>query len=171
MIEEKFFTIDLGFDWCSDKKYLESSIISRHNIFEYTYQRINFDIIDPKAQIILRPLFDIFFNISKEHFDLKYDTPNYKFWSYVSNKDRNVCMLHDHKNTATANGVFYLKVPECKDKEEGGLLLQKDYSDSCKKNVFYDLEGCLVIFSGNLPHKPLPIYTEDYRISINMEAI
>jgi|TARA_B100000035_G_scaffold248885_1_gene217646 hypothetical protein len=171
VIDTDVFVIDVGFDWCLDKNYLVNNLIKRHQTFNYRIDRLNFDVCDNQSKLLLKPLFDIFFDLSKQNFNLKEKTPNYKFWSFVSNKDRNASVLHDHSNTAIANGVFYLKSPKVKDPKSGGLLIKKSRSIFAKKHIFPVIEGTLIIFSGDLLHKPLSVNTEEYRISINMEAL
>lgn len=171
MSHSDVFVINIGFNWCLDKKYLIDDLIARHQTFNYRIDRLNFDVCDNYSKFLLKPIFDIFFDVSKENFELKERTPNYKFWSFVSNKDRNVSVLHDHSNTAKANGVFYLKTPKVKNPKSGGLLIKKSRSIFAKRHIFTATEGVLIIFPGNLPHRPLPINSEEYRISINMEAM
>tara|TARA_R110002020_G_scaffold493_3_gene2457 strand:+ start:1325 stop:1840 length:516 start_codon:yes stop_codon:yes gene_type:complete len=171
MIDTDIFVTDVGFDWCLNKSYLINDLIARHQTFNYRIDRLNFDVSDNYSKILLKPIFDIFFDLSKQTFNLKQKTPNYKFWSFVSNKDRNASILHDHSNTATANGVFYLKSPKVKNLKSGGLLIKKSRYIFAKKYIFPTIEGTLIIFPGDLPHRPLPISSEEYRISINMEAL
>jgi|TARA_B100000035_G_scaffold303163_1_gene301464 predicted 2-oxoglutarate/Fe(II)-dependent dioxygenase YbiX len=159
------FHKNIGFDWCLNKSYIIDNIIKKHTKHQYNSYQHNFQITDGEMKTMLIPLFNIFFSIAKEKFYLTQEEPNYKFFSYVSNKDRNVSVLHDHTRTALANGIFYINVP----KGDGGeLLIRKSkYEDL----IFPVLEGDLMIFHGNIKHRPLPVNTEDYRISINMEAI
>lgn len=161
---------NVGFDWCSNDLYLKENIISNHLSHHYcTSAGKNFEVTDHTSKTILKPLFDIVFELFKRDYDLKDENPNYKFWSFVSNKKRNANVMHDHKKTSTANAVFYLNVPETKNEKEGGLIIKK--SPSSKEIFFKPKTGDLIIFPSSYPHKPLPIYTDDYRISINMESI
>ncbi len=71
MIDTDIFVIDVGFDWCLDKNYLINNLIKRHQTFNYRIDRLNFDVCDNYSKILLKPIFDIFFNLSKQNFKFK----------------------------------------------------------------------------------------------------
>jgi len=89
-----------------------------------------------------------------------------RVWAYVSNNKYNNPVIHNHKDTATFNAVYYLNIPNAK----GGEL---EFYDNEQKPVFYfkPEEGDFIIFPGEVDHKPLPCDSEEFRIAINMEYI
>ena len=85
-------------------------------------------------------------------------------WAYVSNKDYYDSVIHNHINTATINGVYYLNVPNAK----GGELEFYDEHEN-KLTSVKPKTNDLLIFDGKLNHKPLPCDSTEYRIALNIE--
>ena len=85
--------------------------------------------------------------------------------AYVSyGKKRYDSYWHNHCNSATINGVYYVKVPD----SNGVLGLLWDDGEERKLKP---LEKNLYLMPGWLSHKPYPCDNEDPRISINMEFL
>ena len=83
-----------------------------------------------------------------------------KCWAFVSSRSNTPMYWHNHKETSTINGVYYLKVNE----DERGILFAhegKEYHYKPKNND-------LILFPNYLKHLPLPSLSAT-RISINME--
>jgi hypothetical protein len=69
---------------------------------------------------------------------------------------------HNHIETSSINGVYYLKVNE----DERGIL----FAHEGKEYHYMPKNNDLIIFPNYLKHLPLPSLTAT-RISINMEII
>ena len=88
-------------------------------------------------------------------------------WAYVTNKDHYLGGIHNHVETSSINGVFYLNMPETTDFREGTIsFYDNEYNET---NCFKPSNGDLLIFPNFLNHEPNPISTDEYRIGINME--
>ena len=174
----KLDRIQLGFDWCEDLPYVIDAIIKQHETIDYSTHIFghNFIIKDWKCNKLLYPLYDYFY----EHIlcDDEYaqnSMPKPIFFAYVVNNKRwstknAISRYHDHKTTAAANGVFYVKIPTC-DKscpEDGAILVKEDWES--KEIMLHPKEGELMVYPGSYPHCPLGVETDEYRISINVET-
>lgn len=84
-------------------------------------------------------------------------------FAYVQNNASPPGVWHDHLQTATVNGVYYLAVPG-----NGGELRFR-YADEEFDAV--PEVGWLYLFPRWLFHRPLPQRSPDYRISLNIEII
>ena len=71
-------------------------------------------------------------------------------------------MWHNHLNTSTINGVYYLNIPE---NDYVTIDFGLNGNIYTRKVNNYDL----IIFPNYLNHKPNRCYKDGYRISINME--
>jgi hypothetical protein len=114
----------------------------------------------PDKNKVLSDIYNLFLNkvnsVFKEysvHKDNKRDV-----WVYCSDKRYSDTGIHDHKETATINGVIYVKtVKNC------GI---KFYVPD---EVYEEPSDCdIYIFPGDMAHDPLPSNNE-MRISINVE--
>jgi hypothetical protein len=108
----------------------------------------------------------MFVDLSKQIFG------NFKFsvrqknwcWANVYNCKENKTNMHDHSNTSTINGVFYLDVPLLPE-GEGGLEIDNDG----KIETFYPETGDLIIMPSWMEHRPCDHSSKEFRIAINME--
>ena len=84
-------------------------------------------------------------------------------WAYVSDKVNFYEVWHNHLNTSTINGVYYLSIPN----NNSSI----DFSLNEKKLSYHPKENELIIFPNYLDHSPNRCYGDGYRIAINMEII
>lgn len=92
------------------------------------------------------------FSLSKEN--------QRRCWAFVSSRSNAPMYWHNHKETSTINGVYYLKVNE----DERGIL----FAHQGKEYHYMPKNNDLIIFPNYLKHLPLPSLSAT-RISINME--
>jgi hypothetical protein len=83
-------------------------------------------------------------------------------WAFVSNKDYTPERWHNHIETSTINGVYYLKV----NKDEQGIQFKLDN----KIFTYIPKVNECIVFPNWLNHFPISSKT-DHRISINMEIL
>lgn len=81
-------------------------------------------------------------------------------WCYRSNKKDFVESWHDHAKTATINSVYYFDIGG-----GGSISFVKNY----KKFTYSPDKNELLIFPGNLMHKPDRPRTRKNRYTINLE--
>lgn len=154
-IDFTIFKEDIHFLWLRHKPY---TTLSHNN----SKGKRNF-VLTPNSSNknrFLQDIYNLFImkidSIFKEysvHKDNKRDV-----WVYCSDKRYSETGLHDHKETASINGVIYVKtVKDC------GI---KFYVP----NEIYEepLDSDIYIFPGDMAHDPLPSNNE-MRISINVE--
>ena len=113
-------------------------------------------------------LYNFFFNTVINLFGNVKLSPIHKAWCWanVYNKDNFKTNAHNHIHTSSVNGIYYLKMPDDIDSDEGGLNLH--LSDS-KVIQFQPDEGDLLIMPNYAVHEPLFHSGSDYRIAVNME--
>lgn len=90
-------------------------------------------------------------------------TSTRRCWAYVQSCDVASPVWHDHLNTSTVNGVYYLSVPD----PRGQIWFQH------LERIFRVTpeEGYLYIFPRWLAHKPIPQQERQHRVSLNIELI
>lgn len=116
-------------------------------------------------------LYSEFLDIATEELGpLKLNSDNIRTcWGYVTNKNFYKGGIHHHIRTSTINAVYYLAVPQTNTGVEGSISF---YNDSRKE--IYNIKpkpGDLVMFPNYLLHQPHQSFTDEYRISVNMEII
>ena len=110
-------------------------------------------------------LYKKFYNLCKKNFSFTLSTKSIDAcWSYVSDKNNFREVWHNHLNTSTINGVYYLNVPK---NDNVTIDFELDNIIFTYKVNNYDL----IIFPNYLNHKPNRCYKNGYRISVNMEII
>jgi len=129
----------------------------------------SFPIID--STVAFDSLYSEFFDIaSKELGPLELESDNIRIcWGYVTNKNFYKGGIHHHKRTSTINAVYYLAVPSTDTEMEGSISFYNDL-----RKEIYNIKpkpGDLVMFPNYLLHQPHQSFTDDYRISVNMEII
>ena len=87
-----------------------------------------------------------------------------KCWAYVFDNTTHVTSWHNHIDSATINGVFYLKLTG---KKENGIGFRYEENEFAIVPNEFDL----LIFSGKTEHIPLRPDNNSLRISINMECM
>lgn len=94
-----------------------------------------------------------------------------KCYSFVYNKNfSNIgFIIHNHVNTATINGAYYLNVPIVESANTGRISF---YDDNDSEIFSYQPQTFdFLIFPGNLKHKIHKIDSEEFRITINTEIL
>ena len=87
-----------------------------------------------------------------------------KCWAYLFDDSTRNTSWHNHIDSASINGVFYLKLTG---EKENGILFRNDNTEF---SVIPD-EFDLLLFAGNTDHYPMPPDNRDLRLSINMESM
>jgi hypothetical protein len=119
---------------------------------------------------------NIFDNLYQQFFDravnlfgpLELDAKNARTcWAYITNKDFYRGGIHDHMRTSTINSVFYVNAPQTNKYRDGVLSF---YNQRNTEMFTYTPQaGELIIFPNYFKHQPLQMFTDEYRVSINME--
>ena len=124
----------------------------------------------PIAQY-LDDLYQSFFDVADREFGpFELSSRNIRTcWGYVTNKDFYKGGIHHHIRSSTLNAVFYLHVPETTTDREGSISFYDDARDEIF--TYKPVTGDLLIFPNYLLHQPHQSFTDDFRISINMEII
>jgi len=119
------------------------------NVFDNLYQQV-FD----RANMLFGPL--------------ELDARNSRTcWAYLTNKDFYRGGIHDHMRTSTITSVFYVNVPKTNQHREGVLSVydQKEV----EMFTYTPVAGELIMFPNYLKHQPHQVFTDEYRVSINIE--
>jgi hypothetical protein len=134
----------------------------------HNYPTGNSFMIDDKSGV-WGDLYNQFLNKTAELFGDLYLLPNNKnvAWCYANNKDWYKGGIHNHMKTSVINAVYYFSVPETKKYREGALAFYNEINEEVW--AYKPRESDLVIFPNYLKHQPLPVNTEKFRFSINME--
>jgi len=109
----------------------------------------------------IKNLYIIFIETAKKilkPFTLK--KKDFKVWCYITDNTFNNTCWHDHKKSATINGVIYLQI-----KNEG-----INFRNNNKKIYIKPNNGDMLIFPGSLEHCP-ETSTDYKRISLNLELM
>ena len=147
----------------TQRKRMIDCVLSQKDIAKY-HGGYTFEIMDPYNDFA--ELYNIFVELARQVFE------NFRFsvkqknwcWANVYNSSNNKTNMHNHVNTSTINGVFYLHVPTLPD-GEGGLQI----TNNGVVDTFYPETGDLLIMPSWMLHQPCNHSSEEYRISINME--
>ncbi len=111
-------------------------------------------------------LYEIFYSLSKEILGTVtlLESNSKTCWANLSDADYYLSSIHNHKNTATVNGVYYFNLPEnC-----GGEL--DFYNDDYEViQTIVPKQNQLILFPGHLNHKNRYCNSKQFRISINLE--
>ena len=111
-------------------------------------------------------LYKIFYSLSKEILGTVTlsESNSETCWANLSDADYYLSSIHNHKNTATVNGVYYFKMPEnC-----GGELDFYNNNNEVIQTIS-PKQSQLVLFPGYLNHKNRYCNSKQFRISINLE--
>lgn len=128
----------------------------------------NFIIDDPDG--VWDNLYQQFLNKSVELFGGLAISPNNsrKCWLYSANNSHYFRGIHNHRNTAMINGVYYFSVPKSAYYEGALTFFDRDNNDLW---TYKPREQDMVIFPGFLNHEPSKSNTDTYRFAINMEIL
>ena len=111
-------------------------------------------------------LYEIFYSLSTQVLGTVTlsDSNSKTCWANLSDADYYLSSIHNHKNTATANGVYYFNMPEnC-----GGELDFYNDNNEIIQTVI-PKQNQLILFPGYLNHKNRYCNSKQFRISINLE--
>jgi hypothetical protein len=154
---ENFYNID-----SLNKEELIQSILENGKLFFNKEKGINFPIKNDNKKFFGK-LYEKFYDLCEKKFIF---TPIKKSsnacWAYVSDKNNFKEVWHNHLNTSTINGVYYLNIPE---NDYVTIDFELNGNIYTRKVKNHDL----IIFPNYLNHKPNRCYKDGYRISINME--
>ena len=156
---ENFYYID-----SKRKKNLIETILKNKELF-YDKNKSNNFLIKIDDENFFEELYKKFYELCEKNFLF---TPNIKSsnncWSYVSDNTNFNEVWHNHLNTSTINGVYYLNIPE---NDNVTIDFELNGNIYTRKVNNYDL----IVFPNYLNHRPNRCYEDGYRISINMEII
>lgn len=154
---ENFYNID-----SLNKEELIQSILKNRRLFSNIELGYNFK-IKSDYKSFFNKLYKKFYDLCRKNFIF---TPIKKSsntcWAYVSDKNDFKEVWHNHLNTSTINGVYYLNIPE---NDYVTIDFELNGNFYTRKVNNYDL----IIFPNYLNHKPNRCYKDGHRISINME--
>jgi len=134
--------------------------VHKHNYVKALYTSENYPV---KPNKDFEGLYDTFVKIASSFlkFSLSENNSNLS-WAFVSSAENSPAFWHNHMESSTINGVYYLKV----NKDEQGIRFRQK-----NKEVLYKPKNNeLLIFPNWLDHLPIPSKTSP-RISINMEIL
>jgi hypothetical protein len=154
-----------------DREKLSQVIIDKHNGHDYVANignSIPISILDDKDGLFDN-LYQQFFNCATQvcgplDLDIK---NNRTCWAYLTNRNFYRGGIHDHMQTCTINSVFYVHVPQTSTLREGSLSFYNNKNEEIFNYV--PKTGDLIIFPNYAKHQPHQTFTDDYRLSINME--
>lgn len=114
---------------------------------------------------ILNHLYDMFIERLIKDFDasIDYNKSKKQFWTYCTNRLYPYYVWHNHLKSSTMHCVYYLNVPFASGGEIDFELNGDFFSFKPKR---YDL----IIMPDFLNHAPRQSLSDEYRISINMQA-
>ena len=148
-------------------RHLYDDIVRQHKTTDYYRVGNNFPITG--HDMVMKSLYSAFvlkakkilgpFNFTERNIET--------CWAYVSNKEHHLKGIHNHVNTSTVNGIYYLNVPKSNDERDGII----SFFDDDNKELFWykPRNGDMIIIPNYLKHEPQYISTDEYRIAINME--
>lgn len=146
-----------------NKQYLINHILE-HKKHDKSEGKNNI-LIENDEKNILNNLYDLFIEALEKGFNAEIDwnLTKRKFWSYCTNAFNPSYVWHNHINTSTMHCVYYLNVPNAL----GGEL---DFELNGNFLKFKPSPNDLIIMPDFLNHAPSNSLSQEYRISINMEA-
>lgn len=151
-------------------KEIYDNIVGEFYSHSFSYgggRNILLDLENPVYKNFCNQLYDIFKDLAVANYKVNISKDSStNCWANLSNTNFFIGNIHNHKNTADINCVYYFNVPEnC-----GGEI---DFFDEENQIVFTftPKNGDMLIFPGSLNHKNRYINSEDFRISINMEIL
>ena len=140
----------------------KSSMIKKFKIDKLSYDvnigGYNTEYVDEAYR---RTIERAFLNVIEDTFDVSAPFEPVRTWIYVQNKEHYNAVWHNHVNTSTVTGVYYIDPP----KKSGGLNLRMEGAEA----VIHPVANKLYMFPCWLEHRPLPQDDEDWRISVNIE--
>jgi len=155
-----------------DRDRLCEEIVSLHRIQTYSHGN-NFPLLGLPFSSLCQSLYGSFLSACHQHLGPFSISPHSsdRCWAYVSNRQDYRGGIHHHLRTATINGVYYLRVPQCNAQatQTGALCFFNDHGQ--RTHRLQPQEDDLLIFPSALLHEPEPIESDHYRIAINMEVI
>lgn len=162
-VDFPIYSISNFVEYASDKKEVVDSVLSNRQYADKN-MGFNYPLLDDHIHFF-QFLYDNFYNLCLTHFNFTVNEHKNKSlcWAYVSNRVDFIEVWHNHLNSSTINGVYYLSVPNNN--------TSIDFSLNEKQLTYCPKENELIIFPNYLDHKPNRCYDEGYRIAINMEII
>lgn len=166
--QEYIFTHKLNIDATTTAELIDAAVES-YLCRDYNQPGNNFAITHAVDKF--DDLYASFLNICEKTFGpLVLQISNKKTcWGYFSNKFYYLGGIHNHIQTSVINAVYYLQVPVTETLREGSLSF---YNKQWQEVYNYKpIAGDLILFPGHVNHQPHQSFTDDFRISINMEIM
>jgi hypothetical protein len=149
------------------RKQLYDEVINLHNNYEYPKIHNNMPINGSFVQEIKSFFIDKCMHLYGK-FTILEDSRD-AGWAYITNKDwYKEQLIHNHIQTSTYVGVYYLNVPQFENKYDGCLKFY-DFEKAEPIDYFFPKNNQFIIFESDLIHSISQPKTEEYRISINLE--
>ena len=156
---------------CKDFKILDKD--NKEYLIQHILNHKKNDVTDGKNNIlinsdtknILNDIYDLFIEALEKGFNAEIDWSLTKkeFWSYCTNAFNPSYVWHNHIKTSTMHSVYYLNIPDALGGELNFELNGNFFS-------FKPSPNDLIIMPDFLNHAPTNSLSQEYRISINMEA-
>jgi hypothetical protein len=146
-----------------NKNYLIEHILN-HKKMDMSNGQTNM-LIENDKRNILNNLYDLFIETLEKDFNVEIDWRRTKktCWSYCTNAFNPSYIWHNHSHSSTMHSVYYLNIPNAL----GGEL---DFELNGNFFKFKPSPNDLLIMPDFLNHAPSNSLSNEYRISINMEA-
>lgn len=138
---------------------------AEHSKIKIEKKQYNFEIKD-KYPDLYKKVYSSFINLCINNFTKFENYTHYdSLCAYVSNKNNYDSWVHNHGKVANELvAVYYFSVPKG---NNGELVFYKD--DGITEIIKYKPEEFdLLVFPSYLNHKPLPLDSNHFRISLNM---
>ena len=166
---DSYYEFDVDSNIWPNRKELYNQFVSKHRELintKPTYKKIYYN-FDAGSSPEFDKLYDTFIEACEHIFGKLTISSNNRrnCWVCVSDRYTNQS-VHNHKDSAVINGVYYFSVPDIKSGklrfyDEANLLL----------NEFQPTPNTLILFPNYLHHQPSNCDSDEYRISINMELL
>lgn len=104
-----------------------------------------------------------FLQLIEKEFCVSEKTNQVKLWTYCQNNTFSRNIFHNHINTSTIAGVFYMNLPS-----HGGEL---EYIIGNNRFHFIPSPNKIYVFPHYLYHRPMAQKDKDWRVCINLEYL
>jgi hypothetical protein len=145
-----------------EKNKIIDVVLYNQKYFQKELGGYNYPILEDNNNFF-NQLYSLYYEFCESKFKFTVHPNNNKTcWAYVSDKLNFAEVWHNHIETSTINGVYYLNIP---DKTSIDFECNGEYSN------YEPSEFELIVFPNYLNHKPNRCSGDGYRIAINMEII
>lgn len=145
-----------------EKNKIIDVILYNQKYFQKDLGGYNYPILEDNNNFF-NQLYSLYYEFCQSNFKFTVHPNNSEMcWAYLSDKLNFAEVWHNHTETSTINGVYYLNIPN---------KTSIDFEYDGKYLNYEPSEFELIIFPNDMNHKPNRCSGDGYRISINMEII